>query len=113
MDKRIYELQADLCQTFGHSKRIEILCLLKAGEKSVTQLVEEMGIAKANVSQHLTILRQRGAVTFRREGQTLYYRLANPKIARACELMREVLLERLEEGERVARQAGRRGTRPT
>jgi ArsR family transcriptional regulator len=113
MDKRIYELHAEVCQTFAHPKRIEILNLLRNGEKSVGQLVEEMGVAKANVSQHLSILRQRGAVTYRREGQTLYYRLTNPKIAQACDLMREVLLERLAEGERIAAAArprrGRRG----
>jgi len=110
-DKRIFELHAEVCQTFAHPKRIEILSLLRDGEKSVGQLVEEMGAAKANVSQHLSILRQRGAVTYRREGQTLYYRLTNPKIAQACDLMRDVLLERLEEGERVARRAGRRSGR--
>ena len=108
-DKRIYELHAEVCQTFAHPKRIEILGLLREGEKSVGQLVEEMGVAKANVSQHLAILRQRGAVTYRREGQTLYYRLTNPKIAQACDLMRDVLLERLAEGERIA--AGARGGR--
>lgn len=111
MDKRIFEMHAEVCQTFAHPKRIEILNLLRDGEKSVGQLVEEMEIAKANVSQHLAILRQRGAVTFRREGKTLYYRLTNPKIALACDLMREVLLERLEEGERLARRAGRRSGR--
>ena len=108
MDKRIYELHAEICQTFAHPKRIEILNLLRNGEKSVGQLVEEMGIAKANVSQHLAILRQRGAVTYRREGKVLYYRLTNPKIAQACDLMRDVLLERLAEGERIAaRERGR------
>ncbi len=100
-DKRLYEMHAEICLTFSHPKRIEILNLLRNGEKSVGQLVEQMGIAKANVSQHLAILRQRGAVTYRREGQTLYYRLTNPKIAQACDLMREVLLERLAEAERI------------
>jgi len=109
MDKRIFELHAEVCQTFAHPKRIEILSLLRDGEKSVGQLVEEMGIAKANVSQHLAILRQRGAVTYRREGKVLYYRLTNPKIAQACDLMRDVLLERLAEGERIAARERTRG----
>jgi len=105
MDKRIFELHAEVCQTFAHPKRIEILSLLRDGEKSVGQLVEEMGVAKANVSQHLAILRQRGAVAYRREGKVIYYRLTNPKIAQACDLMRDVLLERLSEGERIAARA--------
>lgn len=111
-DRKVYEMHAEVCRTFSHPKRIEILNLLRHGEKSVGQLVEEMGIAKANVSQHLSILRQRGAVTYRREGQTLYYRVANPKIIQACDLMREVLLERLAEGKQmVARMRFRRAPR--
>ena len=111
VDKRIYEMHAEVCRTFAHPKRIEILDLLREGEKSVGRLVEEMGIAKANVSQHLGILRQQGAVVCRREGQTLYYRITSPKITQACDLMRDVLLERLAEGERLAREAGVRSGR--
>jgi ArsR family transcriptional regulator len=107
-DKRVYELHAEVCKAFAHPKRIEILNLLAGGEKSVGELVEEMGIAKANVSQHLALLRQLGAVGFRRAGQTLYYRLANPKIIQACRLMHEVLLERLAEEESIIG-AARRG----
>ena len=108
MDKRLYELHAEVCRIFAHPKRIELLNLLREGEKSVGELVEEMGIAKANVSQHLAVLRERGVVSVRRKGQMAYYRVANPKIIRACDLMREVLLEKLREGERIAAAARRR-----
>lgn len=105
-DKRMYEMQAAVCQAFAHPKRIEILSLLAGGEKSVGELAQEMDITTANVSQHLSILRQQGAVASRRDGQTLYYRIANPRITEACHLMREVLMARLAESERLAHEAG-------
>jgi DNA-binding transcriptional ArsR family regulator len=112
IDRRVCQLLAEACQTFTHPKRVEIINLLREGEKSVGEIVDALGIAKANVSQHLAILRQRGAVAYRREGQTLHYRLANPKIIKACDLMKEVLLERLAEGERLVERArGRRARR--
>jgi len=104
-DKRVFELHAAVCRAFAHPKRIEILSLLRDGDESVGELAHAMGAAPANVSQHLAILRQQGAVVCRRDGQTLYYRIANSKITAACNLMREVLMEQIEERERLARDA--------
>ncbi len=60
---------------------------------SVSDIVQAVGARKANVSQHLAVMRQKGIVQARREGLKVYYRLTSPKIVQACELMREVLLE--------------------
>ena len=105
MDRKLYELQAEICQIFAHPKRIELLNLLRKKERSVSELVGEMGLAKANVSQHLAVLRERGVVTARHQGQMVYYRVANQKIFRACELMKQVLLEGLAEGRLIAARA--------
>ena len=86
-------MQADMCQILANPKRLQILNLLKWGELSVGALVQAMGVAKANLSQHLSLMRQRGILATRREGTTIYYRLAIPPITEACEIMREVLLE--------------------
>lgn len=94
-DKRVFELHARICRTMAHPKRLEILSLLRGGELSVGELAEWMGVSLANASQHLAILRDRGVVMTRREGVNIYYRLADPKIIQACDLMREVLLEQL------------------
>jgi len=102
MDHRLCQMHADTCRALSHPKRVEILNRLRDGEKSVGALVDEMGISKSNASQHLALLRQVGAVTYRRDGQTLYYRVANPKIIQACDLMKQVLLERLESQEALA-----------
>jgi ArsR family transcriptional regulator len=95
--KQIYELHADVCKTLANPKRIEIINLLRSGEKSVAWLLEETSLLKANLSQHLSVMRQRGIVKNRKEGLTVYYRIANKKIVKACDLMREVLFEQAEE----------------
>lgn len=102
-DRQLYELHASICQTLANPKRLEIIDLLRDGEKSVTELAEAMEISQANLSQHLTVMRQKGIVIPRREGVSVYYRLSNPKIIKACDLMRQVLLEHLEAGVELAR----------
>lgn len=92
-EKSLYEMQAEVCKTLTNPKRIEILNTLKDGEKTVTELVEALGVSKANVSQHLAVMRHKGILTTRREGVNIYYRVANNKVIEACTLMREVLFE--------------------
>lgn len=103
MKKEIFELQAEICKTLSNPKRLEIIAALKDGELSVGDLVDRLGITKANVSQHLAVLRQRKVVATRREGINIYYRINNPKIIEACALMKAVLMEQLAEGEKLAR----------
>ncbi len=102
-DRQLYELHAGICQTLANPKRLEVIDLLRDGEKSVTEIAEAMEISQANLSQHLTVMRQKGIVVPRREGVNVYYRLSNPKIIKACDLMRQVLLEHLQAGVELAR----------
>ena len=97
----LFVLHAEICKTLANPKRLEILNALRYGEVSVAQLVRILGLPKANVSQHLALLRSRGVVKARREGLNVYYRVANPKIIRACNLMREVLTEHLDQSVRI------------
>lgn len=98
----LYALHASICQTLANPRRLAIIDHLRAGEKSVGELMEAMEIGQANLSQHLAVMRQRGIVIPRREGANVYYRLGNPKILQACDLMREVLLENLKAGAELA-----------
>jgi len=99
--KELFALHAEICKTLASPKRLEILNALEDGEVSVGELVRRLRLRKANVSQHLAVLRSRGVVSARREGLSVFYRVANPKIIRACSLMREVLAEHLERGVRL------------
>jgi ArsR family transcriptional regulator len=66
-------------------------------------MVKAMNIAKANLSQHLSVMRQKGILLTRREGTTIYYRLARPKITEACAIMREVLMDSLADQEKLSK----------
>ena len=101
-DRTLYELQSDVCKTLASPKRIEILNALKEGEKTVSELVEILGVPKANVSQHLAVMRHRGILKFRREGINMYYSVSNRKVIEACLLMKEVLMEQMKEKGKLA-----------
>jgi len=103
MDKKIFEMHAEICKVFTNPKRLEIINILRDGEKTVNELTELADVPQANVSQHLTVLRQNNVVTTRRNGANIYYKIANPKILQACDLMREVLLEQLKENEKLVK----------
>ncbi len=95
--EEIYELHADICKIFSNAKRLEIINTLKDKEMSASELIGKIGLSKANLSQHMSILKSKGVILTRREGVNIYYRIANPKIIQACHLMREVLLEQFQE----------------
>ena len=108
-NKRIYELHASICRTLAHPTRLEILNLLRQGERSVSELAEQIGSSLANTSQHLAVLRDKGVVVSRREGVSIYYQVSNPKIIQACSLMREVLFEQLARSGELAQVMQERG----
>ncbi len=101
-EMEIFEMQADVCLALANPRRLQILNLLKEGERSVSSMLDAIAINKANMSQHLSVLKQKGLVLTRREGTTIYYRLASPRISEACSIMRDVLRETLKEKERIA-----------
>ncbi len=100
-------MQSDVCKTLASPKRIEILNALKEGEKTVSELVEILGVPKANVSQHLAVMRHKGILRSRREGINIYYSVSNKKVIDACILMREVLMDQMKEKGKLAELASR------
>ncbi|HVP78380.1 MAG TPA: metalloregulator ArsR/SmtB family transcription factor [Thermodesulfobacteriota bacterium] len=97
----IYELHADLCKIFSNAKRLEIIDSLKDKEMSAGELIARIGLSKANLSQHMSVLKLKGVILTRREGINIYYRIANPKILQACRLIREVLFEQFQEKRKI------------
>ncbi len=95
--RHFYERQAAVCKAFANPTRLQILDLLGAKERSAFELQQELHVTKANLSQHLTILRSAGAVVTRREGKQLYCALAMTEIKQACALIREVLRRQSQE----------------
>ena len=107
-DKRVYELHAEVCKTMSNPKRLEIINLLRNGEMSVEELASNMEIRKANLSQHLAVMRAKRIVETRRDGLKIYYKIANPKVVKACDIMREVLMEQLSDGQKFVEKVRKR-----
>ena len=102
MEKRIFELHAEVCKMLAQPLRLEILFHLSDGELSVNELSKRTGARMANISQHLALMRQQGIVTTRKDGVKVYYSVTNKKTLKAFELMREVLLDRIRSTEKLA-----------
>ena len=95
VDLEMLERQAMICQALSDPKRLRILYALGSDERSVGDLAAELGVSIANVSQHLGVLRSRGLVDSRREGTSVFYRLAYPETMEACRVLRSILARQL------------------
>jgi DNA-binding transcriptional ArsR family regulator len=93
--KKLFELQADVCKALGHPLRIEVIDILQNQELCFTDILEITGGLKSNLSQHLSSMTKKGILKVRREGQCNYFSITSPKVAQACLLMREVLIENI------------------
>ncbi len=92
-EAEIRELHDRVCKAIADPKRLLIISILRDGELSVSAIAESLGLSQSNASQHLAVLRDRGMVTTRRAGTTVYYSLRSYKILQAIDLMREFLAE--------------------
>jgi len=95
LELEIFERQAVICKAFAHPKRLQLLDLIGGGERAVAELQKELGVSKANMSQHLSVLRSTGVVNTRRLGKQVFCALAIPEVKSACHLLREVLRSQL------------------
>lgn len=87
---------ARLLRLLANEKRLLILCLLVArGEMDVTSLAREVELSQSALSQHLAKLREDELVAFRRESQTIHYRLEDPKAARVLATLKDIFCPEL------------------
>lgn len=89
--QELRSMHANLCQAIADPTRIALLYELGESPKHVNQLVEALTLPQATISRHLKILRDRALVTTRRDGPYIYYRLADPRVLEALEIMRSIL----------------------
>lgn len=92
----IHEIKAELFKSLAHPLRVRVLELLSEGERPVSELLAETGTEASLLSQHLAVLRRSGAVTARREGSTVRYRLAHEAVAALLADARTFLLATLD-----------------
>ena len=98
----ITTLQAQVLKVLASPRRLEILHRLAEGPMEVGRLAAEIGASQPNVSQHLAVMRGTGIVEADRDGREIRYRLVDPDVIAACDLMRGVLERRLARLARLA-----------
>jgi DNA-binding transcriptional ArsR family regulator len=93
LPRSAYQKNAEIYKILANSKRLEILNLLREQEMPVEELVKTLGISKANVSQHLALLRHAKLVTVRRHGLNGYYNIIDPRIVEPCRILHKLSLK--------------------
>ena len=101
--RELYKIHAELCKVFSNSTRLEILNLLRDKEMSVTELIEKTKLSQSNISQHLSIMKYKDIVISDRKGKNIYYKLTNPKIIKAFDIIKEVLAEKLKKNGKMVK----------
>ncbi|MEZ0363746.1 lsr2/espR transcriptional regulator [Mycobacterium sp. pUA109] len=87
----LYKLKAEFFKTLGHPARIRILELLSERDRSVGELLPEVGLESSNLSQQLAVLRRAGVVEARKDGNSVIYSITSPDIAELLAVARRVL----------------------
>ena len=95
-EKTICYYHAEMCKVFSHPTRLEIIGILIDKEVSVGELASKLGVGMGNLSQHLSMMKERKILKSRKDGNQVYYQVANPKMLKAFDLLREILLEQIE-----------------
>lgn len=83
-------------KAMSHPLRLKILCVLGASEASVQEIVEQVGTTQSNVSQHLSILRDKGVLRTRKDANRVYYRVGDARTLKLVSLMRDVFCSQAE-----------------
>ncbi|PZG96288.1 transcriptional regulator [Streptomyces sp. NTH33] len=91
MTTPLYQLKAEFFKTLGHPARIRVLELLSEREHAVAEMLPEVGIEPAALSQQLAVLRRAGLVVSRKQGSTVHYSLTDPHVAELLRVARTIL----------------------
>lgn len=108
----IYSRHAEMCKVFSNAIRLQILNTLREQEMSVSNLADRLGVAIGNLSQHLNMMKQRRVLVSRKDRNMVYYRLANPKMLKAFDLIREILFEQMQRETTLVRHFEQTQARP-
>ncbi len=74
----------------GHPARLSVIAVLSEGSRSVNDLAGLVGVSQSNLSQHLSLLKDKGIIDSVRDGHQVFYRIANPRVMEFMSLMEEL-----------------------
>lgn len=100
----LFKLHAEICKTLANPKRLEIMNFLRNKEASASEIMHSVKMSKANLSQHMGVLVQKGVVLARKESVNVFYKISDSRIIQACDLMRSVLIKVLEGNRKIAQE---------
>ena len=87
MTPELLDLVAERFRVLSEPTRLQLMNVLRDGERTVSELVEATGLGQANASKHLQLLKTHGFVERRKDGLFVYYRIADPGVFKLCDLM--------------------------
>ncbi len=99
MTTPIYRVKAEFFKVLAHPARIRVLEVLREGERSVGELVPEVGIESSHLSQQLGIMRRANLVQARKEGSTVIYSVGNPELFELLDVARKIITSSLSESQ--------------
>lgn len=97
MTRPIYQVKADFFKTLAHPARIRVLELLRQGERSVGDLIPEVGLEASHLSQQLGVMRRANVLRCRKVGATVLYSVTDPRIFDLLEVAKNILTSSLTE----------------
>jgi len=95
MTSTLFDIQAEFCKAMGNAARLQVLHILRARPKSVSEICQEIDLSQSNVSRQLACLRNAGVVVAKRNGMGMVYQITDEKIVEVCDLVRSVLVEQI------------------
>lgn len=104
IDPEVFKLNAGLCQAMANEKRIEIIYHLAGGKKSATQLRELTELSKSSLSQHMSILVDKGLAKSIPHGKFVEYEIAGEGVIEVYKAIAKLCRENLEKQRKLARQ---------
>ena len=101
MTEKMYISQAEILKALAHPTRIQIIDLLRNGEKCVCDIVPALGLEQPNVSRHLSVLKKEGILSCRKEGMKMIYWVSDVRIFSLLDISSEILKDYWEEKRKV------------
>lgn len=98
LEQELYARQVAICKAFANPIRLRLLDLVARRRQPAARLQQQLAISKANLSQHLAVLKAAGVVTTQRRGKSVECELAIPEVKKACSLIRSVLRAQIRNG---------------
>ncbi len=96
------QFTADFLSALAHPTRLAIIESLRGGEKCVCKILPELGLEQSNVSQHLAKMRERRILDFRKEGNSVYYRVRDKQVYEVLGIVKDIVVGEMEKTSAIA-----------